>query len=272
MPFTGKPLLKSNHNSQDSSQLRWCLLVFTYFKRDSGHVYKPITATCIFKGTQTIPQGTNICKCYRNSHGLATKTVSSSTRVRIMLLLFFNEQIVTYYLMSEKVPSLLSCLRIPQFEHYMSCRIVSRETELIGAFVPSHSHTSGLVISENWKMKVLSKSMQNPEVGNAKPIYHTQWQTNVQAVSLWGGEKRINEEVEPSVNNVPRFQIKVSELLLSLRMAATPLQVLIRESEMHKDMWVACQGYVFISQQPRLVKPNRLHWRGVQLGWSLWHK
>lgn len=46
----------------------------------------------------------------------------------------------------------------------------------------------------------------------------------------------MNEEVEPSVNNVPWFQIKVSELLLSLRMAATPLQVLIRESEMHKDM------------------------------------
>lgn len=150
--------------------------MFTYFNRDSGHVYKPITATCIFKGTQTIPQGTNICKCYRNPHGLATKTVPSSTRVRIMLLLLllFNEQIVTYYLMSEKVPSLLFCLRIPQFEHYMSCRILSRETELIGAFVPSRSHTSGLVISENWKMKVLSKSRQNPEVGNAKPIYHTQ--------------------------------------------------------------------------------------------------
>lgn len=90
-----------------------------------------------------------------------------------MLLLLLNKQIVTYYLMSEKVPSLLSCLRIPQFEHYMSCRILSREAELIGTCVPSHSHTSGLVISENWKMKVLSQSIQNPEVGNAKPIYHS---------------------------------------------------------------------------------------------------
>lgn len=91
--------------------------------------------------------------------------------------------------MSEKVPSLLSCLRIPQFEHYMSCRILSREAELIGTCVPSHSHTSGLVISENWKMKVLSQSIQNPEVGNAKPIYHSPWKNKCAGSVFWGEEK-----------------------------------------------------------------------------------
>lgn len=67
------------------------------------------------------------------------------------------------------------CLTIwAPYLHYW--RNLSRKIGLIGSFAPSLSYTSGHVISENWKMHVHSQTMQKMRVGNAKPIYHSQWE------------------------------------------------------------------------------------------------
>lgn len=120
-----------------------------------------------------------------------------------------------------------------------------QENELVGTFAPSPSHTSRLVISENWKMKVHSQSMQNLEVHLS-----FSWK-NCTGGFFWGKKKPVNERVS-----------QVAVLLLRLWMVATPLRVLIRESKIHK-MWAACQRYVFISQQPRLVNQTNITWARV---------
>lgn len=66
-------------------------------------------------------------------------------------------------------------------------------------------------------MHVHSQTMQKMRVGNAKPIYHSQWEKKKKLYKrLLLQEKQMNEKGEQSANNVPRLQIKVSVLLLSI--------------------------------------------------------
>lgn len=99
MPFTGKPLLKT------VTTLRFSVTYAGNFW--NWMLYRPITAACVLKGTLTVPWGTNSGKCYRDMHGLATKTLPTSTRFLIgwIKILFFKNKEIGIS-MREEAPSL----------------------------------------------------------------------------------------------------------------------------------------------------------------------
>lgn len=147
---------------------------YLYTLIDSGHVYRPITAACIFKGTQFL-KGQAVANVIETHMAWLPSFHQGLNMMDQNNVFFFLMNKLWLILMSEEAPSLLFRLYVPQFEHCIVLQNSLQENWAHWDVAPSHSHTSGLVISENWKMKVHSQSMQNLEVGNAKPICHSQW-------------------------------------------------------------------------------------------------
>lgn len=148
-----------------------------------------------------------------------------------------------FLLMREKALSLfrvLMCVTIGPHSYIIRESSPGKLGSLGALHLLSHTHLDMLYLKIG-KCTCIHRPCKNMRVGNAEPIYHSQWKKKKKKAyrRLLLQEKQMNEKGEQSANNVPRLRIKVSVLLLSIWEAEMLLWVLIRKRKILKEMWAA---------------------------------